>query len=176
MSTSDSYLEYHPNTKPKNYKTTVITVSVVIGLVVILIIALYFGGVILNNKDVETTVLKSKEGVFKADQVTLSNREPEYYYTDGEYEIRGHKSHNNIDDTSTTTSNIITQASDSTFKLVDREKVLLETFKSNIKTVFLRDDLTALQNNSFWISETSKGIYPTEDSTYVGYVINKVMK
>jgi hypothetical protein len=35
----------HKTTKPENHKTTIITVSVVIGLVVILVIALYFGGV-----------------------------------------------------------------------------------------------------------------------------------
>jgi hypothetical protein len=131
----------------------------------------------LNNKDDETTVVKSKANVFKTNQaVTPSNREPDYCYTDGEYEIHGHKNHHIIGDTDET-HYLMEQAREPTFKLEDREKVLLDKFKStNVKYVWLRYDLTALQENSFYSSETSKGICPGLDLTYVAFVINEVMK
>jgi len=120
--------------------------------------------------------VKSKEGVFKTNKaLTLSNREPDYYYTDGEYEIRGHIGHRMIGK-SDSKYNINAQAKNPTFKLDDREKILLEKFKStNVKFVYMREDLVAAQVYNIWTSETNKGIYPEAgDNTFIGYVINKV--
>ena len=129
-----------------------------------------------ENDPKEKAPVPSKEGVFKTDKaLTLSNREPDYYYTDGEYEIRGHKGHRMIGNADTN-YDIKAQAKDQTFKLSDREKILLEKFKStNVRFVFMREDLVAAQTYNLYTSETSKGLYPrAADHNFIGYVINKV--
>ena len=93
----------------------------------------------------EKAPVKSKEGVFKTYQaLSLSNREPDYYYTDGEYEIRGHKGYRIIGK-SDTNYNINAQANTPTFKLDDREKILLEKFKSTTLNLSLSERIWSLR-------------------------------
>jgi hypothetical protein len=93
----------------------------------------------------EKAPVKSKEGVFKTYRaLSLSNREPDYYYTDGEYEIRGHISHRIIGKTDFK-YNINAQAKNPTFKLDDREKILPEKFKSTTLNLSLSERIWSLR-------------------------------
>ena len=123
----------------------------VLALVVTIIIIV----VVVNNKGEakaaeekdpkEKAPVPSKEGVFKTDKaLTLSNREPDYYYTDGEYEIRGHKGYRIIGK-SDTNYNINAQANTPTFKLDDREKILHEKFKSTTLNLSLSERIWSLR-------------------------------
>lgn len=102
---------------------------------------------------------------------------PDYYYTDGEYEIRGYISHKIIAGAEAV-HNIMETAKSETFKLEDVEKTLLEKFKtSNVKYIYFRRDLVSARGYTFYTSKNDnnadRGIYRVpNDNTYVGYVIN----
>jgi len=151
------------------------------GVLVLFVTIIIIVVVVNNNKEdgkpkgeAKAKIVKSKEGVFKTAKASaLSNREPDYYYTDGEYEIRGHKGHEIIDNKKYI-YDIKAEARKPTFNMDDRERILLEKFKStNVKFIDIPDTLASVKYRYLATSETSKGISPG-NVKWIGYIINKV--